>query len=230
LADRRARVERVASGDVQLVVGTQAVIQEDVTFARLGLVVIDEQHKFGVMQRARFASGSTAPHTLVMTATPIPRSLCLTQFGDLDLTVMKDLPPGRQPVHTSRVAAGAAREKVWDFIRQKLRTGRQAFVICPRIGPNADFDGAPDGRGAEEIRASLSQGELRDFQVGIVHGQLDSTAKDAAMDAFRGGRTNVLVATTVVEVGVDVPNATLMVVYGGERFGPSQLAQIRGWC
>src|SRR5262249_11576932 len=119
-------------------------------------------------------------------------------------------------------------QKVWDFIRQKLRTGRQAFVICPRIGPNSDLDGAPDGRGAEQICACLSQGELKDFQVGILHGQLDSGEKDAAMEAFRSGRTDVLVATTVVEVGVDVPNATLMLVYGAESFGLSQLHQLRG--
>jgi ATP-dependent DNA helicase RecG len=227
-AQRRDALARIASGDVQLVVGTQAVIQEDVAFARLGLVVIDEQHKFGVMQRARFATGSTAPHTLVMTATPIPRSLCLTQFGDLDLTVMKDMPPGRQKVVTSRVPEGPARQKVWDFVRQKLRTGRQAYVICPRIGPGGDAPAGADGQGAEQVFAALSAGELRDFRVGLVHGQLDSAAKTAAMEEFRTGRTQVLVATTVVEVGVDVPNATLMVVYRAEGFGLSQLHQLRG--
>jgi ATP-dependent DNA helicase RecG len=212
---------------VQLVVGTQAVIQADVSFAKLGLVVIDEQHKFGVMQRARFASGAMTPHTLVMTATPIPRSLCLTLFGDLDLTAIKDLPPGRQKVLTSRVPPGPARQIVWDFIRQKLSTGRQAFVICPRIGAEAEA-GASDGLGAEEVFASLSQGELRDFRLGLVHGQLDSTIKGAAMQAFHSGQTQVLVATTVVEVGVDVPNATLMVVCRAESFGLSQLHQLRG--
>jgi ATP-dependent DNA helicase RecG len=227
-AQRREALARIAAGEVQLVVGTQAIIQEDVSFARLGLVVIDEQHKFGVMQRARFASGALTPHTLVMTATPIPRSLCLTQFGDLDLTVMNDLPPGRQKVVTSRVPEGPARQKVWDFIRQKLRTGRQAFVICPRIGPAAESLGESDGLGAEEVFASLSQGELREFRVGLVHGQLDSPMKNAAMEAFRTGQTQVLVATTVVEVGVDVPNATLMVVCRAESFGLSQLHQLRG--
>jgi ATP-dependent DNA helicase RecG len=226
--ERREALERIAAGEVQLVVGTQALVQEGVSFARLGLVVIDEQHKFGVMQRARFATGPMTPHTLVMTATPIPRSLCLTQFGDLDLTVMNDLPPGRQKVVTSRVPAGAAREKAWDFIRQKLRTGRQAFVVCPRIGSENDPSAGSGGPGAEEVFARLSSGELRDFRLGLVHGQLDSDVKDAAMEAFRAGQTQVLVATTVVEVGVDVPNATLMVVYRAESFGLSQLHQLRG--
>ena len=225
---RREALAHIAAGEVQLVVGTQAVIQEDVSFSRLGLVVIDEQHKFGVMQRASFATATMTPHTLVMTATPIPRSLCLTQFGDLDLTVMNDLPPGRQKVVTSRVPEGPARQKVWDFIRQKLGTGRQAYVICPRIGPAVESPAGADGLGAEEVFASLAQGELRDLRLGLVHGQLDSAAKNAAMDAFRTGRTQVLVATTVVEVGVDVPNATLMVVYRAEGFGLSQLHQLRG--
>ena len=191
-AQRREGLAQIAGGQVQLVVGTQAVIQHDVSFARLGLVVIDEQHKFGVTQRARFATRQKAPHTLVMTATPIPRSLCLTQFGDLDLTVMTEMPPGRQKVVTSRVPAGPARQKVWDFIRQKLRTGRQAFVICPRIGGDADAaapdassdaDGPrTDGFGAEEVFSRLSQTELSDFRVGLVHGQLDPETKAAAME------------------------------------------------
>ncbi|HEY2253607.1 MAG TPA: ATP-dependent DNA helicase RecG [Planctomycetaceae bacterium] len=232
-AQRREGLAQIASGEVQLVVGTQAVIQHDVSFAKLGLVVIDEQHKFGVSQRARFATGRQAPHTLVMTATPIPRSLCLTQFGDLDLTVMTEMPPGRQKVVTSRVPAGPAREKVWDFVRQKLRTGRQAYVICPRIGGEtesaaADEGNGGDGTGAEEVFTRLSQTELNEFRVGLVHGQLDPAAKAAAMEAFRNGRTQVLVATTVVEVGVDVPNATLMVVNRAESFGLSQLHQLRG--
>jgi ATP-dependent DNA helicase RecG len=225
---RHEALARIAAGDVQLVVGTQALIQEDVSFAKLGLVVIDEQHKFGVTQRARFATGATTPHTLVMTATPIPRSLCLTQFGDLDLTVMHDLPPGRQRVVTSRVPEGPARQKAWDFIRQKLRTGRQAYVVCPRIGPDLDSAHGSSGLSAEEVYASLSGGELREFRVGFVHGQLDCDAKDAAMEAFRSGQTEVLVATTVIEVGVDVPNVTLMVVYRAESFGLSQLHQLRG--
>jgi len=227
-AERRTALSQIASGAVQLVVGTQAVIQDDVAFARLGLAVIDEQHKFGVMQRARFSAGSLVPHTLVMTATPIPRSLSLTQFGDLDLSVMNDLPPGRQKVTTSRVPQGPARQKVWDFVRQKLRSGRQAYVICPRIGPESEPEGASDGFGAEEVFAALSKTELREFRIGLAHGQLDPGAKAAAMESFRAGQTQVLVATTVVEVGIDVPNATLMIVNRAESFGLSQLHQLRG--
>jgi ATP-dependent DNA helicase RecG len=227
-AERREALARIASGDVQLVIGTQAVIQHDVTFAKLGLVVIDEQHKFGVMQRAHFATGALAPHTLVMTATPIPRSLCLTQFGDLDLTAMTDLPPGRQKVMTSRVPEGPARLKVWDFLRQKLTSGRQAYVICPRVGTADDGPGEPDSLEAEQAFRRLSAVELSGFRVGLAHGQLDSAAKNAAMEDFRSGRTQALVATTVVEVGVDVPNATLMVILGAESFGLSQLHQLRG--
>jgi ATP-dependent DNA helicase RecG len=227
-SERRAALSQIESGEVQLVVGTQAVIQEDVDFKKLGLVVIDEQHKFGVMQRARFSAGTLVPHTLVMTATPIPRSLSLTQFGDLDLSVMKDLPPGRQKVTTSRIPSGPARQKVWDFVRQKLRSGRQAYVICPRIGPEVDPQSVPDGLGAEEVFAALSQTELSEFRLGLAHGQLDPEAKAAAMEAFRTGQTQVLVATTVVEVGIDVPNATLMIVNQAESFGLSQLHQLRG--
>ena len=227
-AERREALDRIGSGQAQLVVGTQAVIQQDVSFPRLGLVVIDEQHKFGVSQRARFAAGPTAPHTLVMTATPIPRSLCLTQFGDLDLSVMTDLPPGRQKVHTSRVPEGPSRQRVWDFVRQKLRSGRQAYIVCPRVGGSGEPTNGASELGAEEVFQRLSQTELQEFRVGLVHGQLDNAAKSEAMEAFRKGQTQILVATTVVEVGVDVPNATLMVVYGAESFGLAQLHQLRG--
>jgi ATP-dependent DNA helicase RecG len=228
-SERRDALARIRSGDVQLVIGTQALIQKDVEFGKLGLVVIDEQHKFGVMQRARFAGPEgTVPHTLVMTATPIPRSLCLTQFGDLDLTVMTDLPPGRQKVVTSRVPPGPAREKAWEFIRRKLESGRQAFVVCPRIAAE-DPSGAERGdASAEEVFRRLSAGELAGLRLGLLHGQLDPQAKAAAMEAFRTGATQALVATTVVEVGVDIPNATLMVVQRAESFGLSQLHQLRG--
>ena len=225
-AERRTALSGISSGQTQLVIGTQAVIQKDVRFSKLGLVVIDEQHKFGVMQRAHFASESSVPHTLVMTATPIPRSLCLTQFGDLDLTVMTDLPPGRQTVVTTCVPA-TARAKVWDFLRQKLNAGRQAYVICPRVGDETtDVD--TDEQSAEHLFQRLTKQELAGFRLGLAHGRLDSAEKGAAMDDFRSGRIQVLVATTVVEVGVDVPNATLMVIQGAERFGLSQLHQLRG--
>ena len=190
-AERREALARIASGDVQLVIGTQAVIQHDVAFAKLGLVVIDEQHKFGVMQRAHFASGPLAPHTLVMTATPIPRSLCLTQFGDLDLSIMTDLPPGRQKVMTSRVTRVAWRgRKSGDFLRQKLAAGRQAYVICPRVGTGDDGPCEPDNLGAEQMFRRLStSGVAAAFVSARSHGQLDSMrAKIAAMEEFRDGR------------------------------------------
>ncbi len=224
-AARRRALEEIRSGELHLVVGTQAVIQQDVEFSRLGVAVIDEQHKFGVMQRAHFSAGESTPHVLVMTATPIPRSLCLTQFGDLDITTIRELPPGRQRIVTSRVPAGPSRNRAWDFIRKQLRAGRQAYVVCPRIEATATGD---SGFSAEDVYRNLAAGELRDFRVGLVHGQLDRDSKAAAMQAFRDGETQVLVSTTVIEVGVDVPNANVMVIYEAERFGLSQLHQLRG--
>lgn len=227
-AQRKRALEAISNHDVDLVVGTQAIIQQDVNFDHLGLVVIDEQHKFGVAQRARFSGAETSPHILVMTATPIPRSLCLTQFGDLDLTVMSDMPPGRQQVVTSRIAGQEERERVWQFIRERLQAGRQAFVVCPRIESSSGDTQPQQPSGAEEVFRRLSQHELREFRVGLVHGQLAPDRKAAAMEGFREGDTQVLVSTTVIEVGVDVPNATLLVVQEAERFGLSQLHQLRG--
>ena len=227
-AQRKQALSEIRSGDVQLIVGTQAVIQQDVKFSRLGLVVIDEQHKFGVMQRAHFSAGDLSPHVLVMTATPIPRSLCLTQFGDLDITTVSDLPPGRQRVVTSRVPGPEARRRAFDFLRKQIRAGRQAYVVCPRIEETTGEKENRPSASAEQVYRQLSTGELKDFRVGLVHGQMDRRLKAGAMDSFRAGETQVLVSTTVVEVGIDVPNATLMVIYQAERFGLSQLHQLRG--
>jgi ATP-dependent DNA helicase RecG len=226
-AARREMLGRIAAGEVGVVVGTHAVIQQDVEFASLGLAVIDEQHKFGVMQRSRFAGerSEDVPHVLVMTATPIPRSLCLTQFGDLDVTTIDDLPPGRLPVVTSVVRDAATREKAWGFIREQVTAGRQAFVVCPRIDAGEETG---EGMGVEQTCQRLRENELSGIAVGLVHGRLDVDEKSRAMQDFRDGRTRVLVATTVVEVGVDVPNATLMLVHQAERFGLSQLHQLRG--
>jgi ATP-dependent DNA helicase RecG len=227
-AERKQTLADIKSGEAQMVIGTQAVIQKDVEFQRLGVVVIDEQHKFGVAQRARFSGGESSPHVLVMTATPIPRSLCLTQFGDLDITAIRDLPPGRQCVVTSRITGQAGRNRAWKFVREQVQAGRQAFVVCPRVV--ADEAESPDdlAASAETVHQQLSTGELGDFRVDLVHGQMDRERKLAAMEKFRDGETQVLIATTVVEVGVDVPNATLMVIYQAERFGLSQLHQLRG--
>ncbi len=214
------------SGDIQLVVGTQAIIQEKVKFSNLGLVVIDEQHKFGVAQRATFSEQEGhSPHILVMTATPIPRSLCLTQFGDLDLTLVKDLPPGRQRVITSRVMGPGNRKRCWDFIRKKLSEGRQLYVVSPRVDGGAEEG---DQLGVEQVFRELPQTELTGFKVGMVHGQMEGKLRAETMAQFREGEIQALVATTVIEVGVDVPNATLMVILDAERFGLSQLHQLRG--
>lgn len=228
-AARRETLESIATGKVQLVVGTQALIQSGVIFHSLGLAVIDEQHKFGVMQRAKFSAGDVAPHVLVMTATPIPRSLCLTQFGDLDMTVINELPPGRQRVVTSRIQGQAASRKVWDFIKGRLKEGRQAYIVCPRVEEDASLPlGVEGGASAEAVYHDVSTGELRDFRVGLVHGQQPRDERGQTMAAFRNGDLDVLVATTVIEVGVDVPNATMMMVNQAERFGLSQLHQLRG--
>ena len=222
--ERRDTLAAIAAGEVDLVVGTQAVIQKDVSFAKLGVVVIDEQHKFGVAQRAHFSkSEGVAPHVLVMTATPIPRSLCLTQFGDLDLSLIRERPPGRQPVTTARVLTAVQRKKMWDFIRRQLDAGRQAYVVSPLV------DGSDsDATGATQLFESLRRGELADRRVGLVHGQMDRDARNAVMDDFRVGELDAVVATTVIEVGVDVPNATVMVIEDAGRFGLSQLHQLRG--
>ena len=228
-AARRDALEAIATGQTQLVVGTQALIQTSIKFHSLGLAVIDEQHKFGVMQRAKFSEAAIAPHVLVMTATPIPRSLCLTQFGDLDLTVINELPPGRQRIVTSRIGGHGAARKVLDFICERLREGRQAYIVCPRVEEDASLPVGVDATASvEAVFRDVSSGTLKDFRVGIVHGQQPRDERAATMAAFRNGDLHVLVATTVIEVGVDVPNATLMIVHQAERFGLSQLHQLRG--
>jgi ATP-dependent DNA helicase RecG len=226
-AQRQRTLEEIARGEAELIVGTQAVIQDAVRFRELAVAVIDEQHKFGVSQRARFSQAGMTPHVLVMTATPIPRSLCLTAYGDLDLTIIAELPPGRQRVITSRLGDARSLEKAWDFIRQKLREGRQAYIVCPRV-ESAEGEDAASSAAAETVFRELQAGVLSDFRLGLVHGQQDRDERAATMDAFRHGDLHALVATTVIEVGVDVPNATLMFVYQAERFGLSQLHQLRG--
>lgn len=221
---RRETLSGIASGTTQLVVGTQAVIQQDVNFHNLGLVVIDEQHKFGVAQRASFSADSGPPvHVLVMTATPIPRTLCLTQFGDLDVTTVTDRPPGRQSVVTSRIASGPAKKKAWEFLKEKLRAGRQLYIVCPLVDGGGTLEAA-----SAEATFQRMQAALPDFRLGLVHGRLDRDERQQTMSAFRDHEIDVLVSTTVIEVGVDVPNATLMVILDAERFGLSQLHQLRG--
>jgi ATP-dependent DNA helicase RecG len=221
--ERQAALDDLAAGNIDLVVGTQALVQEDVRFARLGLVVIDEQHKFGVHQRARFRRLGVDPHYLVMTATPIPRTIALSVFGDLDVSILHQLPPGRHPV-ASRWVSASQRERVYEKLREGLRQGRQAFVVCPLVEESA----VTDVTAATQAYAELKSGPFRDFRVGLLHGRQDETAKTQIMEHFLAHELDLLVCTSVVEVGVDVPNATLLVVEHAERFGLSQLHQFRG--
>lgn len=223
-AERKRVLTGIATGATQLVVGTQALIQQDVRFHQLGLVVIDEQHKFGVAQRAQFSTETgPPPHILVMTATPIPRTLCLTQFGDLDVTVVKDKPQGRQTVVTSRISSGPAKKKAWDFLKEKLHAGRQLYIVCPLVESSGQIEAASAEKTFTRMQASLPG-----FRLGLVHGRIEREERNQTMAAFRDREIDVLVSTTVIEVGVDVPNATLMVILDAERFGISQLHQLRG--
>jgi ATP-dependent DNA helicase RecG len=225
-ATRRRALDQLASGELGLIVGTHALIEPTVEFARLGLVVVDEQHRFGVEQRRALDSKGVeglAPHVLHMTATPIPRTLSLTAYGDLDTTALHELPAGRMPIET-RLVEEEQRAEAFEFMRRRLREGRQAFVVCPLVSESEKVAGRAAEAEAERLRA----GELRDFRVGLLHGQMRSEEKAEAMRAFAAGETDVLVATTVIEVGIDVGNATVMVIEGAERFGVSQLHQLRG--
>jgi ATP-dependent DNA helicase RecG len=240
--DRKRSARRhIAQGGAQLVIGTHALIQEKVEFHNLGLVIVDEQHRFGVMQRFKLMKkGEAEPDTLVMTATPIPRTLALTLYGDLDTSVLDELPPGRTPITTREISDQRAPE-VWEFVRKQVKAGRQAFVVYPVIesapAEQTEFDlggdaGAKTGKTALKA-AMLMHEELRkkvfpELRVGLLHGRLDPEEKDSAMRKFQQGEIDVLVATTVIEVGVDVPNATVMVVEHAERFGLAQLHQLRG--
>ncbi len=220
-SQRSLVLNELASGDIDLVIGTHALLQPDVQFDRLGLVIIDEQHKFGVRQRAELKD--SGPHYLVMTATPIPRTLTMTLFGDLDVTTIRDLPPGRQPINTY-LAEESQREKWWEFYRKKLDEGRQGYVIAPLIEESETWDVASLSKVYEE----LANGSLANYRLGMIHGRMSGREKDSVMKQFHDGRIQVLVSTTVVEVGVDVPNATLMTLEGAERFGLAQLHQLRG--
>ena len=277
---RQEVLAKIASGEIQIVIGTQAIVSGDVAFDRLALVVIDEQHKFGVRQRAALKHSAVHPHYLVMTATPIPRTVSMTLFGDLDVTTLADSPPGRQTIHTY-FPGPEDRAKWWEFFRKKLREGRQGYVIVPLVDRSSqldvdewddgDFPSPLMGEGQGEVESTaqtlpyqqttllqeppphpnplpqgergsdssplvsvneayeaLANGELEAFRIGLVHGRMTSADKQAALDAFRAGTTQVLVATSVVEVGIDVPKATLMTIESAERFGLAQLHQLRG--
>ena len=257
---RREALLDAQSGAAGIVVGTHAVIQQGVGFADLGLVVVDEQHRFGVHQRDELRSrpGTTTPHVLVMTATPIPRTVALTLYGDLDTSVLDELPAGRQPIATTAVPAGVKPrwlERAWERVHEEVAAGHQVYVVCPRIGeeggepgteddeparaaddlldPEADADEEPGPEArpplaVAEVAPMLAAGPLAGLRLEVLHGRMPTDEKDAVMRAFSEGRVDVLVATTVIEVGVDVPNATMMIIMDADRFGVSQLHQLRG--
>lgn len=221
--ERQDALTALRQGEVDLVVGTQALVQEGVEFARLGVVVIDEQHKFGVNQRARIRALGVDPHYLVMTATPIPRTMALTVFGDLDTSIIRQLPPGRQPVRT-RWVDEKERADVYAKIRQGIDEGRQAYVVCPLVEESATLAIPAATQRYQELAAGPFQG----YRLGLLHGRMDEAAKAEVMEQFRTRQVDLLVCTSVVEVGVDVPSATQMVIENAERFGLSQLHQLRG--
>lgn len=221
--DREARVEAIASGDVDIIIGTHALIQEGVSFSSLGLAIVDEQHRFGVLQRGALAGkGRTDPHVLVMTATPIPRTITLTLYGDLEVSVIDELPPGRKEVRTYR-ARPAERDRVLRYIRSQVKEGRQVYWVCPLVEDSDNVDAASVQERFQELGGSFP-----DLVLGLLHGQMPAAEKTAVIEGFRKGQVSVLVSTTVIEVGVDVPNATVMVIEDAQRFGLSQLHQLRG--
>ena len=240
-AQRKAALAQAASGDAGIIVGTHALLSESVEFKDLGLIIVDEQHRFGVEQRdALRTKAKRPPHLLVMTATPIPRTVAMTIFGDLDISTLRELPLGRAPIATHTVPVlekPAYLERTWQRIREEVAAGHQAYVVAPRISPSlsedADLDflfGEKESSGAsvEELGPMLHSGPLQGLRIALLHGRLTSEEKDATMRAFANREIDVLVATTVIEVGVDVPNATVMVIMDADRFGVSQLHQLRG--
>ena len=242
--DRKREIRRhIAQGNAHLVIGTHALLEESVEFAKLGLVIVDEQHRFGVLQRLKLMRKSNEegsdskpavrpiskapeppePDVLVMTATPIPRTLALTLYGDLDISVLDELPPGRTPIVTRRVSDERSSE-VWDFVRKQVTAGHQVYIVYPVIEENEERE----LKAALKMYQELSNHIFADLKVGLLHGRLDTDLKEQVMRRFQSGELNILVATTVIEVGVDVPNATVMVIEHAERFGLSQLHQLRG--
>ena len=224
-ARERARtLEQLASGEAQVVVGTHALLQAEVVFSKLGLVVVDEQHKFGVVQRAQLRKkGIKSPDVLVMTATPIPRTLAMTVYGDLDVSVIDELPPGRKPVQTLLFHEGD-RIRAYDYVKREVKAGRQAYIVYPLVETSEKFD----LQAAVQAAELLQREKFPELNIGLLHGRMKSKEKQAIMNAFKEGDIHILVATTVIEVGVDVPNATVIVIEHAERFGLAQLHQLRG--
>ena len=221
--ERREATERLASPEPVLAVGTHALVQEATHFARLGFVAIDEQHRFGVEQRAALGAKGERPDVLLMSATPIPRSLALTLYGDLDVSILEERPPGRQPIRTA-LRPEAARQRVLEFVDRELGAGRQAYIVYPVIDESEKLD----LKAATTMHAELAEGAFAHRRTALLHGRMPAVKRDAVMRGFRDGEIDVLVATTVIEVGIDVPNATVMLIEHPERFGLSQLHQLRG--
>jgi ATP-dependent DNA helicase RecG len=227
---RQSLLALLAAGEIDVLVGTHSLIAESVGFHALGLVVIDEQHRFGVAQRTKLrdkGDGQGAPHLLVMTATPIPRTLALTAFGDLDVSVLDELPPGRTPIATVLASGARGRAAAYKLVGERVLAGERAYIVCPKVEPGEEV---PDGKPWKDAVTTADEvsDALPDVRVGLVHGRLDSIARDRVMRAFKQGELDVLVATTVIEVGVDVPAATVMVIHDADRFGLAQLHQLRG--
>jgi ATP-dependent DNA helicase RecG len=220
---RRELLQDLVNGQLQILIGTHALLEDPVQFARLGLVVVDEQHRFGVRQRNRLLAKGLQPHLLTMTATPIPRTLALSVHGDLDVSQIDELPPGRTPIRTRLLRAGD-RDQAWEMVRQQVALGQRAYVVLPLVEESEKLD----LRSAVEVHRHLAEEVFADLTVGLLHGRLSSEAKQAAIGAFARGESQVLVSTTVVEVGVDVPEASVMVIEHAERFGLAQLHQLRG--
>jgi ATP-dependent DNA helicase RecG len=221
--DARRILEGISTGEIDIIVGTHALIEDKVVFENLGLVITDEQHRFGVRQRAALGKKGVRPDMLVMTATPIPRTLALILYGDLDISIIDELPPGRKKVLTYAVDS-SMRERVYNFIRKQVVEGRQVYIVCPLV----EESDAVEAVSASELAYQLAHKTFSDLKVGLVHGKMRPSEKDDVMKRFISGETDILVSTTVIEVGVNVPNAALMVIENAERFGLSQLHQLRG--
>jgi len=221
--ERKEVLQKTASGDVDIIVGTHALIQEGVEFKKLGFVVIDEQHRFGVVQRATLRGKGINPDVLVMTATPIPRSLAMTVYGDLDISVIDEMPPGKKPIRT-KLFYEKSRDKVYEVIRNELKKGNQAFIVYPLVEESETLDLKDATRMAEHLQKDI----FPEYGVKLIHGRMKGAEKDEIMADFSEGKADILVSTTVIEVGIDIPQASLMVIEHAERFGLSQLHQLRG--
>jgi ATP-dependent DNA helicase RecG len=221
-AHKRDIKERLRNGEIQLIIGTHALIQDDVEFSKLGLVITDEQHRFGVKHRGALGQKGDSPHTLVMSATPIPRTLALMVYGDLDVSILDELPPGRQPIETYAIDSHK-RDRAFNYVKKHLDEGRQGYIVCPLVE-----EGENDLAAAEEYAENISKGFFSGYSVGLLHGKMKPKDKESIMSKFVSGEIQLLVSTTVIEVGVDVPNAVIMVIENAERFGLSQLHQLRG--